>query len=189
MSYEGAADKELRRDLEAKLRPHISYLTECRPMSVSMRNAIKFVKLTISNLDPSLTEKEAKEEIAEQIDNFIRARIDLAVDEITKLAADKVSDGDVILLFNAATSVENALRAAHTAGKRFRVIVVDTRPQMHGVCVGGLCVWVVVCDAFRLLLHGDWVCALVLLPVYGARRLSCMVWDWGLAVGARAARV
>ena len=39
MSYEGAADKELRRDLEAKLRPHISYLTECRPMSVSMRNA------------------------------------------------------------------------------------------------------------------------------------------------------
>ena len=46
MSYEGAADKELRRDLEAKLRPHISYLTECRPMSVSMRNAINSVTTT-----------------------------------------------------------------------------------------------------------------------------------------------
>lgn len=63
-SYEGAADKELRRDLEAKLRPHISFLTECRPMSVSMRNAIKFLKLTISNLDPSLTEEDVCDALA-----------------------------------------------------------------------------------------------------------------------------
>ncbi|KNC72773.1 hypothetical protein SARC_14667, partial [Sphaeroforma arctica JP610] len=57
-TFEPAADKELRREFDSVLKPHITYLSECRPLSVSMRNAIKFLKLTISNLDTDLTLEE-----------------------------------------------------------------------------------------------------------------------------------
>jgi translation initiation factor eIF-2B subunit delta len=131
-SYEGAADKELRRDLEAKLRPHISFLTECRPMSVSMRNAVKFLKLTISNLDPGLTDEAAKSVLLEEIDHFLRARIELAVAEISKLARDRIVDGDVIVTFSAPQAVETALVDAWRAGRRFSVHVIDTRAGREG---------------------------------------------------------
>lgn len=44
--------------LDQKLKPMIDYITKCRPMSTSMRNAIKHIKFKIHHLDPKLKEEE-----------------------------------------------------------------------------------------------------------------------------------
>ena len=131
-SYEGSDDKDLRRDLEAKLRPHISFLTKCRPMSVSMKNAIKFIRLTISNLDPLLAREDAKKQVMDAIDNFIHTRIKLAVEEISKHVGERIHNGDVIVIYAGSQAVETALVDAHCAGTKFSVIVLDSNPLHLG---------------------------------------------------------
>jgi translation initiation factor eIF-2B subunit delta len=45
--------KSLARDLMSCLNAAVDYLVRCRPLSVSMGNAIKTIKLGISKIDPS----------------------------------------------------------------------------------------------------------------------------------------
>eukprot|EP01134_Creolimax_fragrantissima_P003808 CFRG3808T1 len=132
MSFEASADKELRRELESLLRPHISYLSECRPLSVSMRNAIKFVKLTISNLRPDIMEAEAKEEIVEAIDSFVRERITISCAQICKDGVSRIDDGDIIAIHGASDVIEQIFISAHDQKKDFRVIIIDSRPRLEG---------------------------------------------------------
>ena len=47
----------LSRDLASQLNTAIQFLVECRPLSVSMGNAIKFLKLQVGLPDPSLRDK------------------------------------------------------------------------------------------------------------------------------------
>ena len=56
--YTTPPQKELRRDLDAHIRPFINFLAHCRPLSVSMGNAIKYLKREISKIPPDQTEVE-----------------------------------------------------------------------------------------------------------------------------------
>ena len=107
------------------LNPQIEYLTECRPMSFSMGNAIRLVKAKVNKFDIDTPEDEAKEAMLEMIDNFINERITLAELVIARNAADMIADGDVILTYRHHRLVERALRQARREGKRFEVHVVD----------------------------------------------------------------
>lgn len=51
--YSTPEGKSLSRDLMAQLNAAVDFLVRCRPLSVSMGNAIKFLKLRISKIDPS----------------------------------------------------------------------------------------------------------------------------------------
>ena len=42
--YTTPPQKELARDLDARLKPYITFLRQCRTLSVSMGNAIRFLK-------------------------------------------------------------------------------------------------------------------------------------------------
>ena len=48
--YTTPVNTELSRDLNDKLKPQITFLKECRPISVSMGNAIRFLKSKINGL-------------------------------------------------------------------------------------------------------------------------------------------
>jgi translation initiation factor eIF-2B subunit delta len=56
--YKTPPQKLLSRDLEATIKPYISFLTTSRQLSVSMGNTIKWLKLTITNISPEMPEKE-----------------------------------------------------------------------------------------------------------------------------------
>ena len=58
--YTTPPQKELRRDLDAHMRPFINFLTHCRPLSVSMGNAIKYLKIEISKIPPDKSELEVR---------------------------------------------------------------------------------------------------------------------------------
>ncbi|XP_063155723.1 translation initiation factor eIF2B subunit delta [Candoia aspera] len=130
--YTTPANEELSRDLVNKLKPYISFLTQCRPLSASMGNAIKFLKKEISSLPGTMREEKAKQVLQETIDKFKREKISLAAEAISTFAFEKINDGDVILVYGCSSLVSHTLREAHANHRAFRVVVVDSRPRLEG---------------------------------------------------------
>ena len=117
------------------LSPQIDYLASCRPLSISMGNAIRWLKLEISKVDIDTPETDAKKDLCEAIDVFVRERITFADQVIAQSAADRIKDGDVILTYAKSSVVQKALVRAHEEGKEFRVIIVDSRPLHEEKCL------------------------------------------------------
>jgi translation initiation factor eIF-2B subunit delta len=97
-----------------------------------MGNAIRQLKAAIVEIDPSTSEDDAKSELLDVIDMFIRERFTAADDLISKFALQKIHDGDVILTFSKSSLVQRVLLDAHKAGRSFQVIVVDGKPLYEG---------------------------------------------------------
>ncbi|XP_027005193.2 translation initiation factor eIF-2B subunit delta [Tachysurus fulvidraco] len=131
--YSTPPHEELSRDLVNKLKPHISFLNQCRPLSASMGNAIKYIKKEISNIPNQCKEEEAKMKLLSCIDNYVNEKIKLAAEAISKYASEKISDGDVILVYGCSSLVNYILcEAFDKLQRKFRVIVVDSRPRLEG---------------------------------------------------------
>ncbi|GAB2299917.1 hypothetical protein Dimus_033964 [Dionaea muscipula] len=130
--YSTPPEKALIRDLTAKISSYVSFLIECRPLSISMGNAIRFLKTRIANLPVNLSESEAKAFLESDIDHFISEKILLADKVIVKHAVTKIRDGDVLLTYGSSSAVEMIFLHAHELGKKFQVVVVDSRPKLEG---------------------------------------------------------
>ncbi|CAH3020931.1 unnamed protein product [Porites evermanni] len=93
-----------------------SFLTQCRPRSVSMGNAIKFLKLEITHSSPDMPEEQIKprtnkdynllynfranNNLIKSIDKFIQEKNVLAGVAISEIyARTKINEGDVILTY------------------------------------------------------------------------------------------
>ncbi|KAI0723022.1 eukaryotic translation initiation factor 2B delta subunit [Earliella scabrosa] len=122
----------LSRHLMTYLSPQISHLVAARPMSVTMGNAIRQLKLDISGSDIDLPEQDAKNALFQKIDTYIRERILIADQVIQETAGNKIKDGDVVLTYARSSVVEKVLLEAHASGRIFSVIVVDSRPMLEG---------------------------------------------------------
>ena len=132
-AYFTPVGQSLPRHLPQHLSSQIEYLTSCRPLSISMGNAIRWLKLKISEIDPDTEEDVAKTDLREDIDNFINERVILADQLIADFTCSKIQDqGDVILTYGKSTTVQKTLHEAHFRGKKFSVIVVDSRPLFEG---------------------------------------------------------
>ena len=101
-------------------------------MSVSMGNAIRWLKVQISAVDVSTPESRAKSDLCSAIDNFIQEKITLADKVIARKANERIKDGDTILTFAKSNIVQQTLVEAFQQGKKFRVVVVDSRPLFEG---------------------------------------------------------
>lgn len=130
--YSTPDEKTLTRDLTAKINSYVSFLNECRPLSISMGNAIRFLKNRIAKLPLTLSESEAKAFLQSDIEQFISEKIILADKVIVKHAVTKIRDGDVLLTHGSSSAVEMILLHAHELGKQFRVVIVDSRPKLEG---------------------------------------------------------
>jgi len=132
--YSTPPDKELWRHLDDRLKPCISFLEGCRPKSVSMGNAIRYVKRQISTTAALKSEGEAKRHLYDMIDRFVDENVELAGKAISEQAGNKIAPrGDVLLTFGASSLVARILLDAHAQGKQFRVIVLDARPHCEGL--------------------------------------------------------
>lgn len=97
-----------------------------------MGNAIRFLKQLISEIDPSVPDSEAKDLLLASIDTYLRERITAADGVIAETAAQKISNGDVILTYAKSSLVLNTLLVAKAAGKDFSVICLDSKPLFEG---------------------------------------------------------
>uniref|UniRef100_A0A1J3FNG0 Translation initiation factor eIF2B subunit delta n=1 Tax=Noccaea caerulescens TaxID=107243 RepID=A0A1J3FNG0_NOCCA len=124
--------KDLTMDLTAKINGYVSFLIECRPLSMSMGNAIRFLKNQIRKLPVELSESEAKASLCSDIGRFIVEKIITADKVIVKHAVTKIRDGEVVLTYGFSCVVEMILLYAHEIGRKFRVVIVDSRPSLEG---------------------------------------------------------
>lgn len=124
-------EKLLADEFLAALKPTIVFLKACRPLSTSMGNVIRFLKSEMQNIRDK-TEQDGKTYLLKRIDDYINDRIVAADRVIVQYASKKIRDGDVLLLFGSSRVVEMVLRAVHTSGVKFRVVIVDARPHLIG---------------------------------------------------------
>ncbi|KOC62128.1 Translation initiation factor eIF-2B subunit delta [Habropoda laboriosa] len=130
--FERPSQADFIRGLEATLQESIAYLHHCRPLAVSMQNALKHLKWQMTQLPSALSDADAKNKLSSAIDTYILEQIQLAGKAISLTIQTKISNGDVILTYGYSSLINKILLDAHTAGKQFRVIVVDGRPWLEG---------------------------------------------------------
>ncbi|XP_032685906.1 translation initiation factor eIF-2B subunit delta isoform X2 [Odontomachus brunneus] len=120
------------RSLEVCLRDLLAYLHRCRPVAVSMQNAMRHLKWHMTTFPITISTDEAKSKLTGIIDTYITEQIELAGKAISITIQTKISNGDIILIYGFSSLICNILVDAHAADKKFRVIVVDGRPWLEG---------------------------------------------------------
>ena len=131
----GKGKVDVRQDLDHALKASFQHWTgRCRPHSVSMGNAFTFLKLAVASLQRDVEPEGAREVLTDAIDDYVHERIELAGRAIARHAASKIVDGDVVLTHGCSSVVEVVLTEAASGAdaRRFRVIVVDSRPLLEG---------------------------------------------------------
>lgn len=91
--------QEFCRYLESTLQHCVAYLQNCRPLAVSMINALRTFKLKLTCIDTNLTDAEKKTKILELVDNYIQDDIEKAGEAISIKVNEKISNEDVILTY------------------------------------------------------------------------------------------
>ncbi|KAI8366754.1 uncharacterized protein BYT42DRAFT_504900 [Radiomyces spectabilis] len=128
-------DATFSRHIQKHLDPHIAYLLGTRPMSLSMRECIRWLKKEMADIveeEPPLSDDEARSRLIERIGHFIRERITMADQLIIQNGLQKIQDGEVILTYGKSSVVEALLLETKKKGIDFKVIVVDSRPLFEG---------------------------------------------------------
>jgi len=121
-----------------------------------MGNAIRWLKVEISRSDVDLPEKDAKKELCDNIDTYVKEKIIVAAEVIQEHVMEKIKDGDVILTYARSSVVEKSLLHAKASGKNFSVVVADSRPMMEGKAL------------LRVLSSHSIPCTYLLLPAIGS---------------------
>ena len=133
-AYTTPPSTALSRHLTTHLSHQISFLSSARPLGIAQGNAIRWLKKLISQLDPDLDDNDAKKFLCDAVDSFIREKVTLASEVIASQACSRIEpEGETILVYGKSTVVEKTLlKAAREEGKKFRVVVVDSRPLFEG---------------------------------------------------------
>lgn len=131
--YQTPQGTTLSRNLTNYLSHQIDILKRARPLSVTMGNAIRWLKQEISVIDPSTPDKEAKQVLREKIAQFAREKIELADHLIIEAGSQHVEDGSTIVTYGSSKVLTDLLiYNAVELKKDFQVIVVDSRPLFEG---------------------------------------------------------
>lgn len=131
--YQPSPDKDLKRELQKVLfTDSLNFLAKCQPLSISMINAVKHLKLKFTELLSNDDNRTVKEAVCAMIDTFIDEEIICSREAINKLLLDKINENDIILTLGCSSIIKNVLHNASKKGKKFKVVVVDTRPRFEG---------------------------------------------------------
>ncbi|EME30180.1 translation initiation factor eIF-2B delta subunit [Galdieria sulphuraria] len=125
--------RDYRRELDKYIRRNIQFLTDCRPLSISMGNCIRYIKSRISHLSPSIPEIENKSSLLKTIRSFREEKFERTEEMIAELGAKRIRDGDTILTLGRSSCVEEIFVKAKECGKDFHVIVLEARPRQEGL--------------------------------------------------------
>ena len=131
--YQTPENTTLTRHLTGHLSHQIEYLKTARPLSISMGNAIRWLKQEISHISIDTTEDQAKVQLCDRIDEFIRDKIDFSDKLIVQNAAKHITNGSTILTFGHSHVLEELFKyCAIEENKNFKLVVVDSRPLFEG---------------------------------------------------------
>ena len=132
--YTTPENRDMARECIKIIEPCINFLKECRPLSLSMRNSITYMKFLLKNIPNTLDEFQGKNWFVEQTKKFIQVRIILAANMISEMVVTKIRNGDVILLYSPCSLVMNIILDAKRKNLDFKIVIIDSRYQSSYFC-------------------------------------------------------
>lgn len=130
--YSTPSNSAINRSLSTHISKQIEVLKTGRALSVSMGNAIRWLKQQTSTLSPDLDEEGAKELLVEAIRGFIRDQIDIADRVIVDSTCQMIKPGSHILVYGHSQVVYLTLKEAWERDLDISVVVVDSNPLFEG---------------------------------------------------------
>jgi len=120
-----AADPEA---FEAAMHAAARRLHETRPTAVSLPNALRFVLRRTEGRTVDALRESAVEAAAQ-----FRERLDRAQDDLGRVGANRLKDGDVVMTHCHSTDALACVEAAVEDGKHIEAYVKETRPRNQGL--------------------------------------------------------
>lgn len=131
--YKTPQNTTLSRHLTGHLSHQIEYLKSSRPLSISMGNAIRWLKQEISHISIDTSDEEAKKGLISSIDDFIREKIDLSDQLIIENSAHHITEGCTVLTFGHSEVLLKLFQYCVVEQKKsFNLVVVDSHPLFEG---------------------------------------------------------
>lgn len=132
--YQTPKGTTLSRNLTNYLSHQIDILKKARPLSVTMGNAIRWLKQEISHIDPSISDRIAKKDLCEKIAQFAKEKIELADQLIIENASQHIEESTTIVVYGSSKVITDIIihNAVTLKKKNIKVIVVDSRPLFEG---------------------------------------------------------
>lgn len=125
VSYEGETLDGFLSDLSDAKRT----LLDSRPTAVSLWNG---VHATVRGAQDASTLEDAKDLVVRNAAEFCR-RSEMAVEEIARIGARRIQDGDTILTHCNSSAALGTIIEAHRQGKRIKVYATESRPWRQGI--------------------------------------------------------
>lgn len=104
-------------------------LLDSRPTAVSLWNG---VHVTVRGAQDASTLEDAKDLVVRNAAEFCR-RSEMAVEEIARIGARRIQDGDTILTHCNSSAALGTIIEAHRQGKRIKVYATESRPWRQGI--------------------------------------------------------
>lgn len=131
--YQTPENTTLTRHLTGHLSHQIEYLKSSRPLSMSMGNAIRWLKQEISLVSIDMPEQEAKKLLCSRIDDFTREKIDFSDQLIVENASQHITNGSTVLTFGHSEVLLQLFKYCVLEQKKsFNLVIVDSRPLYEG---------------------------------------------------------
>ena len=104
-------------------------ILDSRPTAVSLWNG---VHATVRGAQDASTLEDAKDLVVRNAAEFCR-RSEMAVEEIARIGARRIQDGDTILTHCNSSAALGTIIEAHRQGKRIKVYATESRPWRQGI--------------------------------------------------------
>ncbi|KAG0680028.1 hypothetical protein C6P40_003311 [Pichia californica] len=132
-SYITPEGTSLQRNLTGHLSHQIEYLKTGRPLSISMGNAIRWLKQKISVIPITTSEEDSKTILLEQIDLFIMEKIVIADKVIVEYAENHINNNSKILTYGHSNVLSELFEFCATEqNKKFEIYIIDSKPLFEG---------------------------------------------------------
>lgn len=109
------------------LKRTMTLLTCIRLNTIGIGNSVRFIKRQLT--ETQMETEELRSTLMEALDSFIEDKINDVANFLSKTTANTIVDGDVIMTYGYSPIICKALKIAADNKVKFRVIVVDSRPN------------------------------------------------------------
>ena len=119
-------------EFNAELENAANLLLKTRPTAVSLSNAIRMVrKYKAKDVDG------ARKAVVLNANNFIE-NSQKALEKIGQIGSRRIRDGDTVLTHCNSQAAISVISAAHSSGKKIKVIATESRPRFQGITTIGM---------------------------------------------------
>jgi ribose 1,5-bisphosphate isomerase len=119
-------------DYVSYVEENAKYLRKIRAASIPLTNGLRYVVSEVEQAaNKGASVEELKRVVSDSAIGFDR-KLEESIQQIAEIGARRLNSGDVIITHSYSSSVLAILKKAHQQGKRIKVFVTETRPELEG---------------------------------------------------------